>query len=172
MRKLLSFTALLGNVSVGRSTARGCVLGERYLARAPYVVELYKGLAPSYGELYGDVQAAKYEWAALLAGPRNLDVGCGVGLGVRLVGGYTVCLDLSADMLARAVDVDKVVGDGHCLPFRDGYFDLAVSVSTVDAEWYDVDGFAAELMRVARTVVMGVYVDGEEVLQLYGHPPT
>ena len=141
------------------------------MRRAAYVVELYRGLAPSYGELYGEEQLGKYEAVAPLAGARNLDVGCGVGLGIRVLGGYTVCLDLSVDMLVRAGG-DRVLGDGHCLPFRDRCFDLAVAVSTLDVEWYDVERFASELTRVARTTAIGMYVGGEEVVQLYGDPPT
>lgn len=112
---------------------------EHYLARRAGLV---KGLLPA-----GDV----------------LDVGCGTGmLGARLSGmGYRVAgVDLSPAMLAEARRrglVEVYAALSTRLPFRDGTFDLAITVATLH-HLETVERVAATVSEMARVVRRGGYV--------------
>ena len=78
----------------------------------------------------------------LPASPRALDLGCGGGTYVRLLAGLghrTVGLDYSVPSLERARAADPgpkgryVAGEAYGLPFRDGTFDLVVSIGVLQA---------------------------------------
>jgi ubiquinone/menaquinone biosynthesis C-methylase UbiE len=95
-----------------------------------------------------------------LQGRRVLEVGCGTGnislalasLGARLVG-----LDCSGPMLARAHDKARrqglastwIRGLASHLPFRDGSFDIVLSILTLDF-MSDREGALHEMVRVLR----------------------
>lgn len=78
----------------------------------------------------------------LPASPRALDLGCGGGTYVRLLAGLghrTVGLDYSMPSLERARAADPgpkgryLAGEAYGLPFRDGTFDLVVSIGVLQA---------------------------------------
>lgn len=97
---------------------------------------------------------------SLLSPPgRVLDVGCGTGqLAIRLADlGYEVVgIDPSAGMLEqlrkRAPAVEAVQGSATEMPFRDGEFDLSISVATMHhiADPADVRLALGEMTRVVR----------------------
>lgn len=66
-----------------------------------------------------------------------LEVGCGTGNATRLVAAHAdavVATDVSAEMIGRAPDVERVVfaqADVRALPFADGRFDLVVGLNAV-----------------------------------------
>lgn len=71
-----------------------------------------------------------------------LDLGCGAGTYVRLLAGLghrAVGLDYSLPSLARAVAADPgwkgryVAGEAYALPFKDGTFNLVVSIGVLQA---------------------------------------
>lgn len=97
-------------------------------------------------------------------GMRVLELGPGTGFltveASRRVGdsGRLYCLDIEPALIARLREktakaglenVAQVVGDGECLPFKDGSFDLAFLV-TVLGEIPDKDRALQELYRVLR----------------------
>lgn len=93
-----------------------------------------------------------------LAGQVVLDAGCGTGVFTRdfiRAGAYVVGLELSRPMLCAAAAklgsarFQKVQGDMRNLPFRDGYFDKAVSITALE---FIAEGRRAvdELFRVTR----------------------
>jgi SAM-dependent methyltransferase len=90
---------------------------------------------------------------------RGLDVGCGTGvLAARLAAaGYAMTgVDPSEGMLAvlreRSPEVEAVRAPGSALPFRDGEFDVVLSVATLHhvADPGEVRRTLAEMVRVAR----------------------
>lgn len=86
-----------------------------------------------------------------------LDVGCGVGLTDRYLGGVSslVGVDISPGVLEAAAEANPAVRyleyDGRRLPFDDESFDLAFAICVVHhvpvAEWND---FVAEIARCVR----------------------
>jgi len=107
-------------------------------------VSLFRGLLPSLG---------------LPDGARVLDLGCGGGTYVRLLGGLghrVMGLDYSVPSLVRAVAADPgrkgrhyLAGEAYALPFPAASFDLVVSIGVLQAlgEPYRA---LAEMARVAR----------------------
>jgi malonyl-CoA O-methyltransferase len=91
---------------------------------------------------------------ATLAGTagRILDVGCGTGyaldlLGARCPDADLVALDISQTMLARvAAPCAKIAGDAEHLPFADTTFDFYWSSLTL--QWCDLSRALAEARRV------------------------
>ncbi|MGC9130790.1 MAG: class I SAM-dependent methyltransferase [Pyrobaculum sp.] len=107
-----------------------------------HILELYKHLAPIYEEVYGEEQRAKYWRVASQVGSRVIDAGCGVGVAFDVLEGYVVCLDISLDMLRRAVQRrgdrgELVLADYRLPPFRRGAFDSALFLSSVEPASYD-----------------------------------
>jgi len=87
-------------------------------------------MAPSLRPVAGEVVRR----AALQAGERVLDVGCGTGIAAgaaRAAGAEVVGLDGAAGMIAIArrevPGVDFRVGDFNALPWEDGAFDVVIS---------------------------------------------
>ncbi|MDP2918915.1 MAG: methyltransferase domain-containing protein [Dehalococcoidia bacterium] len=91
-------------------------------------------------------------------GEKVLDAGCGTGvftLDVLAAGARVVGLDISGPMLGIArkktegYPFSAIQGDMLCLPFRDGYFDKAVSITALE---FIADARSAvdELFRVTR----------------------
>jgi SAM-dependent methyltransferase len=87
-----------------------------------------------------------------------LDVGCGIGLTDRYLGGRLGSLtgvDVSPGVLKRAEQANPsahyVLYDGERLPFDDGSFDLTFAVCVVQViEPSQRPGFVSELTRVTR----------------------
>lgn len=131
--------------------------GYRYDGRWAAVA---KGLSDHYG---------------LQPGQRVLDVGCGKGfllfelmqLGLEVVG-----LDVSEYALEHAKEEVKPflqLGNAIELPFPDGSFDLAISLTTLHNLYcYDLDKALRELQRVARQkyLVVESYRNEEEKANL------
>lgn len=95
--------------------------------------------SPIYDRLARFFRAARereFQHAAIVSGERVLLVGVGTGLDLPLLppGARAVGVDLSRAMLERARkrlplrgrEVLLVHGDALCLPFRDGFFDVAI----------------------------------------------
>ena len=93
-----------------------------------------------------------------LSRPRVLDIGCGVGLLHRYMGGFAESItgvDLSADAILQAKAENPANAyssyDGTTLPAGDGSFDLALAVTVMHhvpvAQW---PRFVAEARRVLR----------------------
>jgi SAM-dependent methyltransferase len=119
----------------------------------------YEGwYASPSGQKADQAETALLEWLlAWFPGARSiLEVGCGSGHFSRWLAGKSlgvVGLDRAPAMLAetrrRSPGIPVVLGDAHCLPFRDGAVDLALFVVTL--EFLDDPAVAlAEAVRVAR----------------------
>ena len=88
----------------------------------------YDVVAPEYAErnsrLFDHLEQDAQEFAALIAGRGPvLDVGCGTGRDLRLLGSLGVAVigvDLSWGMLAQAGSAPLVQDDMHALPVRTG----------------------------------------------------
>lgn len=108
--------------------------------------------------------AKSLDKVGIAAGMRVLELGPGSGFftveASRRVGdsGKLYCLDIEPAMIARVKkkastealeNVALMVGNGECLPFKDGSFDLAYAV-TVMGEVPDKDRALQELYRVLR----------------------
>jgi ubiquinone/menaquinone biosynthesis C-methylase UbiE len=91
----------------------------------------------------------RYEYAAVMElarvrpGLRIIDIGCGTGIYTNELcdaGAKVVGVDISPEMLAIAAEKNKrhgknvsfVAGDAASLPFADGSFDMAVSISAME----------------------------------------
>jgi len=105
-------------------------------------------------------------------GARVLDVGCGTGANgpvLAQAGRFTVGVDFSAvplklDRGADREQLTRVQGDGELLPFRDGAFDLVVSLDVLEHLKDDRSG-ARELRRVVRPGgVVVVFVPAFDIL--------
>jgi ubiquinone/menaquinone biosynthesis C-methylase UbiE len=106
------------------------------------ILELYKRLALTYEEIYGEEQRRKYWLISSQVGERVADAGCGVGLVFEVVSAYVVCVDISLDMLAQAKakrgELGEVVAaDFWRPPFRDKSFDTVLFLSSVEPELYE-----------------------------------
>jgi len=106
------------------------------------VLKLYEKLAEVYEEVYGGEQRRKYWLISGQVGERVVDAGCGVGIALEVLADkYVVCLDLSKDMLRRARDRrgelgELVLGDYWLPPFRDGAFDAALFISSIEPQGF------------------------------------
>ena len=97
-----------------------------------------------------------FDCAGFSAGQRVLDLGCGVGVGTRLLharGCLAVGLDRASARLAQARRSEPglvlVAGDGRRLPFADDSFDGIVAECVCSLIGYSA-GFFAECARVLR----------------------
>ena len=80
----------------------------------------------------------------------TVDLGAGTGLVARESGAPVVQLDASSAMLRRAAGI-RVLGDLYRLPFRDGAFAAAISVTAL----IHFDDPAQALREIARVVRPG-----------------
>ncbi|CCC81359.1 class I SAM-dependent methyltransferase [Thermoproteus tenax] len=133
-------------------------LGERWRKVYP----AYRKLVSVYERMnlamtWGNVDKWRRQLAALVPddAEKILDAGCGPGNMTRHLlrpGRYVVGLDYSIEMLkALKYDIDKVQGVFESLPFRDGYFDVAVLAYALHAA-RDLERALDELTRVAGAV--------------------
>ena len=129
------------------------VLGGRYLGGVAALEDRAAGR--SYQTLVGSL----WDAMAVGAGDTVLDVGCGSGaldrlLAPRLVGGGVVATDVNrfllreAALLAEGLAVTFREANAETLPFEDGAFDAAFSVTVL--EECDPDRALRELFRVVR----------------------
>ena len=135
------------------------------------VAERYDAGCEAYDELYSGEQGEKYEAVLKVLRPRGrvIDVGCGSGLlieymkarGLMDAVDLYVCVDVSSCMLGLARERATRCGakcvlvqaDAYNLPFRDGSFDVAYSVSVVNLLERPADAMA-EMIRVSRQAVV------------------
>jgi ubiquinone/menaquinone biosynthesis C-methylase UbiE len=99
----------------------------------------YDSTAKIYDERYAGIQRKKYEVVKKYlpkSAERILDLGCGTGMFLEELaerGGLVVGVDSSARMLGiarkRAGEVSLVCADADHLPFKDGSFDVVVSIT-------------------------------------------
>jgi SAM-dependent methyltransferase len=98
-----------------------------------------------------------------LAGRRVLDLGCGKGRFARALGelgAQVTGLDLSAAMLAEAIDLDRVRASARRLPFGPASFDRIVAVEVFEhLAPRAVDQVCDEVRRVLRPGGTFVIVD-------------
>jgi SAM-dependent methyltransferase len=119
-----------------------------------------KRVSPWWG-----VHAARYEFAApYVPGCHVLDIACGTGYGMPILGGRArrvvgVDMDLRAVRTARAQVGDRpgtvVAADGGRLPFHDGAFDVVTSFETLE-HLTERGAFLAELRRVLGRTGLGI----------------
>lgn len=94
-----------------------------------------------------------------------LDLGCGAGTYVRWLAGRghgAIGVDYSGPTLARAVAADPggkgryLAADGYALPFREGVFELVVSIGVLQAVGHPERAIAemARVLRPGGTVVL------------------
>lgn len=111
-------------------------------------------LSPYWGE-----HVARYRFAMPhVEGKRVLDIACGTGYGVGLLGravGFVVGVDIDAKAARQALsECDDngavLLGDGLQLPFDDGTFDVITTFETLE-HLHDRAGFLDELQRVLVT---------------------
>jgi ubiquinone/menaquinone biosynthesis C-methylase UbiE len=127
------------------------------------VMRRYDTTAPSYDELYGEEQEAKYRKAleqVSVAGSVVLDVGCGTGLlfsNVVPMAKTVVGVEISRELLVRAKekarrfnDVHLVQADADHLPFLNGFFSV-VFAFTVLQNMPKPEETLGELKRVAES---------------------
>lgn len=123
------------------------------------IIRDYNASACLYDERYEEEQSLKISFIMKKvrpnAGDAVIDVGCGTGalLGKLDASGLHVGLDASVKMLEEArrkgVTAELVLGDAQALPFKEGCFDRAYSVSVF--QLLDDSGAAAsEMMRVLK----------------------
>src|SRR5215831_19228448 len=125
------------------------------------VAKWYNTLASSYDELYGQEQADKHKIILEHIGSGRigmlLDVGCGTGRFLQLADGICdmeVGVDVSRSMLLiaknrRSARNDLVQAVSSSLPFRNGFADCIVSISTSKAG-SDQSELVAESERVGK----------------------
>ncbi len=110
---------------------------------------------------------------------RVLELGCGAGTYVRLLGGLgyrTVGLDYSVPSLQRAVTADPgrkglyLAGEAYRLPFAPGSFDLVVSIGVLQALSAPAHALA-EMNRVMRpgAVLVVEALNGQGAVTLARH---
>ena len=128
-------------------------------------VEGYRRWAPSYDETANPVLALEERILEplLRVGPgmRVLDAACGTGRWAERLarrGVYVWGIDLSPEMLAQAslkgeIANQCLAGDIRALPFREGFFDVALC-SFALSYLPDIGKAVTEFARVARTVVV------------------
>lgn len=118
----------------------------------------YDAVAPDYDARYAtpryaDVAVALRAWVQASPGPRLLEVGCGTGYWLRLLGAQRLAIgvDASAGMLARACTRAPssllVRGDAGGLPLREGSVDAVLCMNALH-HFPDQPGFLAEAARV------------------------
>ena len=114
----------------------------------------------------GDWVLARTEWPP---GCRVLDVGCGPGSYLALLGGTrAVGVDLSPGMAAEAaLHAPAVVGDAAMLPFADARFDRVLAPHML-YHCPDIPAAVAELRRVLRPggVMIAVTNDPQHLAEL------
>ena len=136
-------------VTAAQDRARRVARHPRSWSRADVadVVGFYAEVAASWNEERGFYRPAPLRDALIRGGPfpagAALEVGSGTGLLTQIIAAVwprVVCVDLSADMLARSGHRWRVLGDAAGLPLR--------SVSFAAVVLADVPLFAPEVLRV------------------------
>ncbi|WP_435010672.1 class I SAM-dependent methyltransferase [Tundrisphaera lichenicola] len=87
-----------------------------------------------------------------LEGRRILDLGCGKGrfaAHLKAAGAEVVGVDLSSEMLAHAIGLDRVRASARCLPFAGKTFDAVVAIEVLEHVG-DVGPVLREARRVLR----------------------
>ena len=135
------------------------------------IAERYDAGCEAYDELYAMEQEEKYEVVLKVLRPRGrvIDVGCGSGLLIEYMRSrglldavdLYVCVDVSSCMLGLATKRAASCGakcvlvqaNAYNLPFRDGSFDVAYSISVVNLLERPADAMA-EITRVSGRAVV------------------
>lgn len=130
----------------------------------------YDLTAYMYDRRYRKIQREKYETvlANVTRVDRILDLGCGTGMLLSPLerrAKFVVGVDMSAEMLRtakkRATGTPLVLADADHLPFADGSFDIAVSVTLLQ-NMPDPGKTVCELARVLRS-------DGKAIITSLKH---
>jgi ubiquinone/menaquinone biosynthesis C-methylase UbiE len=125
------------------------------------LIGLYDMTAAKYNKRYREIQSEKYRYVVGLFEKRDvmLDVGCGTGLLLSLIGdkvGRIVGVDISKEMLhvasrdlkRRVTKGDLIRADADSLPFRNSIFTKVTSVSLLQ-NMSDPQATISEIARVA-----------------------
>jgi SAM-dependent methyltransferase len=149
---------------VARSFGKEFFDGERRTGYGGYSYHprYWQPVVPDFVSRYG-----------LNAASRILDIGCAKGFMLHdfriLVPGIRVAgVDVSEYAISNAVEDVKPflrVGDARSLPFEDGSFDLAISITTLhNLEREEIRQALGEIRRVARRsfITVDAYRDGAE----------
>ncbi len=127
----------------------------------PILVD-YDKVAPFYDRRYedykyGGIQDSVFEFVGRALTNRVLEVGCGTGYWLALLGkrGFTVAgLDLSINMLrrskARLPDVALVLGEAEKLPWSDSFLDRIICINSFH-HFSSKEAFLSEAYRVLRS---------------------
>ncbi len=116
-------------------------VGDTYAADDPLGAVCWDGAPPWFNRFFARCQlraverAMTWRFGTTRAAGRALDLGCGTGRWTRWLdswGGAATGVDLSPGMLAAADRAHPyALGDVTSLPFRDGSFDLTLSVTVL-----------------------------------------
>jgi len=121
--------------------------------------DYYDSISAGYDELHGAEQQQKIsrikEHLKIIKGHTLLDVGCGTGLSTRAWDCARTGIDPSPELIKIAMANDPLgtylVGEAEHLPFKDGSFDIVVSVSAIH-NFHDPMKGLSEIKRVGRQV--------------------
>jgi ubiquinone/menaquinone biosynthesis C-methylase UbiE len=135
--------------------------GNQKAMRKRELIGLYDTTAAKYNKRYRKIQYEKYRYIVGLLGKKDvmLDVGCGTGLLLLLIGDKVsriVGIDISTRMLHVAsrdlkrgvMKVDLIRADADSLPFRSRIFTKVTSVSLLQ-NMSDPQTTISEIVRVA-----------------------
>ncbi len=107
-----------------------------------YILELYRHLAQTYEEIYGEEQRRKYWLVSSQIGEKIVDAGCGVGIVFDVVSNYVVCLDISIHMLhvakRKKSEMGELLAASFWLPpFRERAFHTALFISVIEKHQFE-----------------------------------
>ncbi len=136
---------------------------DQNVVRKRELIALYDTTATIYDKRYKGIQSEKYKYLVGHFGKKDfvLDVGCGTGLLICLLGGrvaYIVGVDLSREMLRVAfrnmrrtrIEGAVIRADADSLPFRSNIFSKIASVSLLQ-NMPDPRATISEVTRVLNT---------------------
>lgn len=150
------------------------ILGDHHInfIKKKNIIDSYNSSYEYYDNRYRSIQLQKYEFAFKNANFQSkliLDAGCGTGLlythlskhlsELKNFRSNLICLDISLNMLKkiktkeefkeRKANVSLILSDMENLPFRENFFDLIVSITSLQ-NLPDIFQGVTELIRISK----------------------